>query len=218
MSSITPPAYKTKQPLFFKRTENFGRPISLDWKSLLLPIVGLFGDRRDTGIGRIAEFDERKNRFAFEVPATGRHIWVEYNHELQSSLQKHLGELVEIHGNIISDKNENPFFIDRAIKFSLVDETEIRLSHVVPTYLQLKNVDEVFINVRLSKNKQYYSANYEYLEIITGAFSRIELENELRVYLDILWTDFAKESDLKLAQCAINLRQKLLSMFEEKSA
>ena len=217
MSLITPPTYEAKQPLFFKTTENFGRLISLNWNSLLLPIVSLLGDRRDTGIGRIAEFDERNNRVAFEVPATGRHIWVKYNHELQSSLQKHLGELVEIHGNIISDKNENPFFIDCALKFSLVDETDIKLSHVVPTYLQLKNADEVLINVRLSENKQYYSAKYEYLELITGAFSRNELENELRVYLDILWTDFAKESDRKLAQCALNLKQKLLGMFEEKS-
>lgn len=217
MSTVTPSTAEAKQLLSFRRAKNFSRRINLNWTGVLLNVFGLFGIRRDTGIGRIIELDERKNRVALEVPATGRQIRVKYDIEFHNFLHNHLGELVEIHGNIVTDKNENPFFIDYAFKFNLVDITDVRLSDVVPSYLQLKNFKDVYINVNLSENKQYYYANYEFLEIITGAFSRSELENELRIYIDILWTDFAKESDRNLALSAVNLKRKLLSTFEEKS-
>ncbi len=111
MSTIMPPDIEAEQSLSFKGQEKFGRRISVDWKNVLLPVVGFFGTRRDTGIGRVIELDVLRKRIALQVPETNRKIWIKYSPDHQGILQKNMRELVEIHGSIASDKDYNPIII-----------------------------------------------------------------------------------------------------------
>ena len=158
--SIAPPTLKANQPLFFKGHQSVGSQNSLNWKSLLSPFAGLFGVRRDTGICRVAELDTRKRRVALEVLGTGRRIWVKYRDEFQGFCQQHVGELVEIHGDIVSDKDDNPIFIINITNTYLVDTSDIEIRLVTPDGLKL-----------ITKKKQLFLLNL----VNTGRYTSRQL-------------------------------------------
>ena len=213
--SIAPPTLKANQPLFFKGHQSVGRQNNHNWKSLLSPFAGLFGVRRDTGICRVAELDTRKRRVALEVLGTGRRIWVKYRDEFQGFFQQHVGELVEIHGDIVSNKDDNPIFIINITNTYLVDTSDIEIRLVTPDGLKLITKEKTVISVELGEHGQIYIASIDYLQMYSGAYTRQELIEEIKSEIAYSWQNIVMEKNENLAEGGLCRKELMLRMYEE---
>lgn len=190
---------------------------SLNWPSLLLPFAGLFGVRRDTGICRVAELDGIKRRVALEVPDTGRRIWAKYRDEFQGFFHKQVGELVEIHGDIVSDKDDNPIFIINLTNAYPVDTSDIEIRLVTPEGLSLTTTEKIVISVELGEHSQIYIASIDYLQMYSGAYTRRELIEEIKSEIADSWQNIVMEQNENLAEGALYRKELMLGMYEEGS-
>lgn len=215
MPKITPPTLEANQPPFLKVHGGEDCQNSLNWKSLLLPFAGLFGVRRDTGICRVAELDARTRRVALEVPDTGRRIWAKCRDEFQGFFQQHVGELVEIHGDIVSDKDDNPIFIINLTNTHLVDTSDIEIRLVTPEGLKLITTEKIVISVELGENSQIYIASIDYLRMYSGAYTRQELVEEIKSEIADSWQNIVMEQNENLAEGALYRKELMLGMFKE---
>ena len=215
MSTITPPTNEPEKSLTFKGQGKFSRRISVDWKNILLPIVGSFGTRRDTGIGRVIEIDVLRKRFALKVPETNREIWITYSPDYLGTLQTNVGELVEIHGSIASDKDYNPIIILNVQDVYALDISDIDIRDVTPNNLIYKSTKKIVATVELVENLQAYLASIEFLDIFSGATTRVELLREIRSDIAYVWETIALDKDENLTEPAQFQKKLMLELFEE---
>ena len=155
-------------------------------------------------------------RVLVSIPNLNREIWVPYPQKIEKFLLQNRGNLVEFQGAIKLDKNEMPFLVN-SIEFArLADDSNIRVSDVLPANLRVKSLSEQFVKVELRDDKQVYLAKYEDLEIFCYAYTRYELEEALEFEFKMDWENYAKAPDVMLTPGAISLKNKLHSRFEEK--
>ncbi len=166
-------------------------------------------------IGIVREIDLSQCRVLVTVPNLNREIWVQYPPNLKKFLSQHQGNLVEFQGKIKLDKKGMPYKVKSLYSAKLADDSNVRVSDVLPANLRVKSLSEQFVTVELIDDKQIYVATYEELELFCYAYTRYELEEALEFEFKMDWENYAIAPDNILTPDAISLKNKLQSMFEE---
>ena len=166
-------------------------------------------------VGVLKEIDLNRCRVLVTIPNLNREIWVPYPQNLENFLLQNRGNLVEFQGAIMLDKKEMPFRVNSIESARLADDSNIRVSDVLPANLRVKSLPDQFVKVDLSDDKQTYYAEYKPLRSSCYAHTRYDLEETLRSEFEFLWKYYAIENDKVLSVDAIELKQKLLDMFVE---
>lgn len=166
-------------------------------------------------IGKIDHVDTVKRIALVQVPRTDQQIRFRFSKSQQPSLLANASKLVEIHGKIKMDNQDNPTAVYSVFHISPVDTSDIDVSDVLPDFLQLVTRTVPLINVDLDETKSFYCAELEELNVFACGLSREQLKERLRERIEVCWDEFVREDSSDLSQKAWELRERLHSTFSD---
>ena len=166
-------------------------------------------------VGVVKEVDTSHRRVLLTVATLDRQIWGPYAPELERFLIANQDNLIEFEGKIKLDKDEMPYRVKSIQSARLADDSNIRVSDILPSHLRLKKIPEELIEISLSDDRQTYFADYKELDIVCVGHTRADLKEALEAFVYLDWKVFAMAPDEKLHSDAIAFKKKLHSMFEE---
>ena len=166
-------------------------------------------------IGKIDHVDSVNRIAVVQVPRTDQQIRFRFSKSQQPSLLANASKLVEIHGKIKMDNQDNPIAVYSVFHIGPVDTSDIDVSDVLPDFLQLVTRTVPLISVDLDETKSFYCAELEELNVFACGLSREQLKERLRERIDLCWDEFVREDSSDLSQKAWELRERLLGTFSE---
>lgn len=168
-----------------------------------------------TVTGRLSEinFDERKITLVY--PVTQKELVCIYSESIEDMLLDRPRELIQVTGEIILDDNDQPKKI-----INVESIVEVDLS---PFYLQtVEYLDRAFaftqpleLTPDLDETLQLYCLEYRSLGIDVYAYTRDQLDLELREQIAFLWDSYALADDSDLTKTAQDLKNNLRSALRE---
>ena len=167
-------------------------------------------------IGVVTKVDVKESRLLVKIPNFERELWANYPPSLEKFFLSNQGNLVEFEGKIKLDKTEVPYSVKSIDNARLADDSNIRVSEVLPVFLCVKTLPKQFFDVYLTDDKQTYVAEYEEISFSCWAHTRTELKEAITAHIELDWTSYAKAPDETFHSSGIALKEKLRSMFEEK--
>ena len=188
----------------------------LAWLKLNASIGDIFRRTFHAFIGVVTKVDVKESRILVKIPNLERELWANYPPNLEKFFLSNQGNLVEFEGKIKLDKNEVPYSVKSIDNAKLADESNIRVSEVLPDFLRVKTLPKQYFNVYLTDDKQTYVAEYEEISFFCWAHTRTELKEAITAHIELDWASFAKAPDETFHSSGIGLKEKLRSMFEEK--
>ncbi len=187
-----------------------------EWFGRFLSSLNLFARYHPTVIGEILTIDTEKRRVLVRNLASLWGIYILYDKRFEEILRTNASNPVEITGKIRIDREENPLSVVYIEKIVPVDTSDIPLSEILPDHLKLKTKETPLIKVKLEEEeKRFYSGRHENLRIFACGDSRDQLKESLKERVEICWDEFVKEDGSDLSQGALDLRERLLTTFEE---
>ena len=96
-----------------------------------------------------------------------------------------------------------------------VDTGEIKVSEILPDYLQLRANKDPSIIVALDETKRFYCGDLESLNIFACGDSRENLKERLTERLEVCWEASVREDCAEFSKNALNIRNRLVSTFVE---
>ena len=166
-------------------------------------------------IGRIEHVDTVKRMAIVYVPRTDQQIRFRFSKSQQPTLLANASKLVEIHGKIKMDNQDNPVAVYSVFHVGPVDTSDINVSDVLPDFLRLVTRTVPLINVDLDETKRFYCAELEELNVFACALSREHLKERLRERIEVCWDESVREDSSDLSQKAWELRERLHSTFSD---
>lgn len=168
-------------------------------------------------IGRVSAISFKNRNVTFTIPQTMRTVSINYLEEHEDILVQSARELVEIHCDVTIDEFGAIRKVEDLREFVPVDLKDMKIEDLLPSFLEVKGKFDSSVKIELCDDQSVYYGTYEPLEIYAGGHSRASIESEIRSELSVLWKDIVKESDENLSVLARLMKQKLFSMFREKS-
>ena len=168
-------------------------------------------------IGRVSAISFKNRKVTFAIPQNMKTVSLNYLKEHEEILVQSARELVEIHGDVTIDEFGAIRKVEDIREFVPVDLTDMKIEDLIPTFLEVKGKFDSSVKIELCDDQSVYYGTYKPLEIYAGGHSRASIENEIRSELSVLWKEIVKESDENLSYLARSMKQKLYSMFREKS-
>lgn len=169
-----------------------------------------------TVTGRLSEinFDERKITIVY--PVTSKELVCIYNEAIEEMLLERPRELIQITGEIILDDNDQPKKIINVESIVEVDLSPFYLQKIqyrgrcfeFPQPLEMTPfLDE--------ETKQLFCLEMADLGIDVYAYTRDQLDLELKEQIAFLWDTYAVASDNELTSAAMVLKRNLLAALHE---
>lgn len=170
-----------------------------------------------TVTGRLSEiqFDEHKIKIVY--PVNNRELECSYSEALEEMLLERPRELIQVTGEVIMDENDLP---KKIINVESIDEVDLS-----PFYLQQVTYgDRSFVFgeplqliPELDETEQLYCIEKPELGIDVYAYTRDQLDLELKEQIAFLWDAYALAPDNELTGAALVLKQHLLAALREVS-
>ncbi len=181
-----------------------------------LASLNVFGRYHPTVIGEILNLDTENRRVLVKNIESLWSIYIRYEKRFEEILRTNSSNPVEITGKIRIDREENPLSIVYIEKIVPVDTSDIPLSEVLPDHLKLKTNKDLLIKVELEEEKKrFYSGELEELNIFACGLSREHLKERLMERVDTCWDAFVTDDGSNFSLDALELRERLLTTFEE---
>ena len=185
------------------------------WLTSLVTRFNIFSRFYPSMIGKIDHVDTVKRIALVHVPRTDQQIRFGFSESQQPTLLANASKLVEIHGKIKMDNQDNPIAVYSVFHISPVDTSDIDVSDVLPDFLRLVTRAVPLINVDLDETKRFYCAELEELNVFACGLSREQLKEHLRERIEVCWDESVREDRAVLSQKAWELRERLLGAFLE---
>lgn len=165
--------------------------------------------------GYLTRVDFRERKLFLQLPTTNRTISCNYNEIVEPILLESPRDLIQVVGTIELDDNGDPERITDVDEVHPVDTNDVDILDLLGKDLKPNKLNNLWIKVNLSDDKQTYSAEYFDLDIFVTAYTREDLLDSLEAEIDFLWRNIAKSDDTDLTPKAKTLKKTLLGLFKE---
>lgn len=166
-------------------------------------------------IGKIESVDTIAQTATVIDLKTNRKMRIIYKKCFESVLLSKTSDLIEIVGRIRVDGDHNPLTVRYINRIVSVDTSEIKVSEILPDYLQLRANKDPSIKVALDETKRFYCGDLESLNIFACGDSRENLKERLTERLEVCWEASVREDCADFSINAMSIRKKLVSTFVE---
>ena len=168
-----------------------------------------------TVTGRLSEiqFDERKIRIVY--PANSRELECTYNEALEEMLLERPRELIQVTGEVIMDENDLPKKIINVENIEEVDFSTFYLQTIEHSGRTFEFSKPLELTPELDETQQLYCLEKPELGIDVYAYTRDQLDLELREQIAFLWDTYAMAANEELTGAAIVVKQNLLAALRE---
>lgn len=168
-----------------------------------------------TVIGRLSEiqFDERKITIVY--PVTQKELVCIYSESVEDMLLERPRELIQVTGDIILDDNEQPKKIVNVESIVEIDLSPFYLKSIHYSGRTFTFTKPLELTPDLDETQQLYCLEYNKLGIDVYAYTRDQLDLELREQIAFLWDSYAMADDEELTAAAQQLKNDLLAAIKE---
>jgi hypothetical protein len=168
-----------------------------------------------TVTGRLSEiqFDERKIKIVY--PANNRELDCTYSEALEEMLLERPRELIQVTGEVIMDENDLPKKIINVESIEEVDLSPFYLLSIVHAGRTFEFGKPLELTPELDESQQLYCLEKPELGIDVYAYTRDQLDVELKEQIAFLWDAYAQAADEELTGAAIVVKQNLLTVLRE---
>ncbi len=168
-----------------------------------------------TVTGRLSEinFDERKIRIVY--PANNRELECSYSEALEEMLLERPRELIQVTGEVIMDENDLPKKIINVESIDDVDLSPFYLQHIEYNGRLFEFVKPLELTPEMDETEQLYCLEKSQLGIDVFAYTRDQLDHELKEQIAFLWDTYARATDEELTGAALTLKHNLRAALRE---
>ena len=168
-----------------------------------------------TVTGRLSQiqFDERKITLVY--PVTNKELVCFYTESVEGLLLDSPRELIQVTGDVILDDNEQPKKIVNVESIVEVDFSPFYLLSVEHSGRVFDFTTPLELTPDLDETQQLYCLDYPALGINVYAYTRDQLDIELREQIAFLWDSYAMADDVELTESALQLKRNLLASLKE---
>lgn len=168
-----------------------------------------------TVTGRLSEiqFDERKITLVY--PVTKKELVCIYSESVEDMLLERPRELIQVTGDVILDDNEQPKKIINVESIVEIDLSSFYLQIIEFSGRFFKFDQPLELTPDLDETQQLYCLEYADLGIDVYAYTRDQLDLELREQIAFLWDSYALADDAELTVSALQLKNNLLTALRE---
>jgi hypothetical protein len=159
------------------------------------------------------QFDERKIRIVY--PVNSRELECSYSEALEEMLLERPRELIQVTGEVIMDENDLPKKIINVESIEEVDLSAFYLQTINFAGRTFEFIKPLELTLELDETQQLYCLEKAELGIDVYAYTRDQLDLELREQIAFLWDTYAMASDEELTGAAITVKQNLLAAIRE---
>jgi hypothetical protein len=164
---------------------------------------------RLTGI----QFDERKITLVY--PITKKELSCFYTESVEDLLLERPRELIQVTGQIILDDNEQPQKIVNVDSIVEIDLSTFYLKTIEYSWREFIFNKPLELTPFLDETQQLYCLEHAELGIDVYAYTRDQLDSELREQIAFLWDQYALADDEDLTESALALKNNLLTALKE---
>ena len=168
-----------------------------------------------TVTGRLEAIAFSERRVTINYAPKGRWLECIYEDDLEPMLLENRRDLIQVTGRVIPDDDGHPKKIVEAEEIRDLDLSPFVLGEVVGENLRLKLSKQVTLTPALSDSEQLICLEYADWDLDVFAATRLELFDELKEQILMLWAEYAKEGDAVLSEPAKALKARLLRDFQE---
>ena len=166
--------------------------------------------------GYLRKIDLAGNLIELSYPPTHRTFKCYYqSDEIEESILRLAAEdkdrLLQISGDLILDKNDEPKKLSNISSVNSMDETPIEISYFERENKRFSFREPVRFVPHLDESKQLYILEYPKLGVDISVYTREDLKEEIEDQIVFLWEEYAKEDDDKLTVSAIELKRNINS-------
>ncbi len=168
-----------------------------------------------TVTGRLSEiqFDERKIKIVY--PANSRELDCTYSEALEEMLLERPRELIQVTGEVIMDENDLPKKIINVESIEEVDLSPFYLRNIEHAGRTFEFGKPLELTPVLDESQQLYCLEKPELGIDVYAYTRDQLDLELKEQIAFLWDTYALAADEELTGAAIAVKYNLLAVLRE---
>jgi hypothetical protein len=168
-----------------------------------------------TVTGRLSEiqFDERKITLVY--PVTQKELVCIYSESVEDMLLDRPRELIQVTGDIILDDNEQPKKIVNVESIVEVDLSPFYLQTIEHSGRSFAFIKPLELTPDLDETQQLFCLDCADLGIDVYAYTRDQLDLELREQIAFLWDSYALADDGELTEPALQLKKNLLDALKE---
>jgi hypothetical protein len=164
--------------------------------------------------GTLIEMKFHERRLVVKLLDSSKTLTATYADDFEPVLLNNARELIQVHGNIVSNDDGSPQSISDVDDILEIDETAIEISLLILNDTSLKLKKPLCFAVTFDRETSSYHATGPF-DIFIFAATRTEIEEELYSELTILWNEYANADPNSLTTDAQMLQKELLGTFEE---
>ena len=168
-----------------------------------------------TVTGRLEAISFSERRVTINYAPKGRWLECIYEDDLEPMLLENRRDLIQVTGRVIPDDDGHPKKIVEAEEIRDLDLSPFVLGEVMGATVRLKLTKQVTLSPFLSDSEQLICLEYRDWDLDVFASTRLELFDELKEQILLLWTEYAKEGDERLSEPSRVLKATLLRDFQE---
>jgi len=170
-----------------------------------------------TVTGRLSEiqFDERKITLVY--PPTQKELVCICSETVEDMLLDRPRELIQVTGEIILDDNDQPKRIINVENIAEIDLSTFYLQTIEYSGRVFAFTKPLVLTPSLDETQQLYCLEHGELGIDVYAYTRDQLDIELREQIAFLWDQYALADEAELTESALLLKKNLLAALKEVS-
>lgn len=170
-----------------------------------------------TVTGRLEAISFSERKVTINYAPKGRWLECIYDDDLEPMLLENRRDLIQVTGRVIPDDDGHPKKIVEAEEIRDLDLSPFVLAEVTGKRVKLKLPSPITLTPTLSESEQLVCLEYARWNLDVFASTRLELFDELKEQIFMLWEEYAQEDDQVLSEAAVALKKSLLEDFQEVS-
>jgi hypothetical protein len=167
--------------------------------------------------GYLTSIDFAEKKIVVIHPVTKRSLDCFYNEEIEDMLFENRRQLVQITGMVMLDENDQPKRITDVVSIQEIDLSPIEFDCIDYEGKKLCFKNRLVLVPELDDSEQLYTISYPEFKLVTFAYTRQEITDNIKSDIAYLWYEYAKASDDTLTEDALELKRKMLLSIEELS-
>lgn len=169
-----------------------------------------------TVTGDLIRIDFDKHTVVIKYPPTHQEIECIYIEELEDNLIENRRQLIQVTGKFTLDNEGHPIKLSDVNRIEPVDLSSIFLKEVTYQNTKLKAKNPLILTpVMDEESSQLFIVEFNEINLYVYNYTRDDLIHEINEQIIIMWDEYVKVDQDKLAGDAMKLRRILLEMFIE---
>lgn len=168
-----------------------------------------------TVTGRLEAISFGEHRVTILYRPRSRGLECYYDEDLEPMLLENRRDLIQVTGRIIMDDDGHPSKIVEVEEIRELDLSPFIVREVTSDRWRLKAASPVTLHPCLSDNEQFIQLRHDAWGLDVFAPTRLELFEELKEQLCMLWIEYARANAQDLSEPALKVKEALMATFSE---